>query len=153
MKVAVVGAGISGIAAADRLQRDAEVTLFEAERRIGGHTDTHSILVDGRTYSVDSGFIVFNPDNYPNLVRWFEAAAVPTEPSDMPIAPPSPVPVAAGRLIAKSDGSAVMPRSLVWLSLLPPAMPIDDGKIRPVALPPPAPASARPPHWMPNWRT
>jgi len=83
MKVAVVGAGISGIAAADRLQRDAEVTLFEAERRIGGHTDTHSILVDGRTYSVDSGFIVFNPVNYPRFSAWLDMLGVPSRASDM----------------------------------------------------------------------
>ena len=45
MRIAIVGAGISGIAAAHRLQDSAEVTVFEARRRIGGHTDTHSILV------------------------------------------------------------------------------------------------------------
>jgi predicted NAD/FAD-binding protein len=83
MKIAIVGAGISGIAAAHRLQDSAEVTIFEAQRRIGGHTDTHSILVAGRTYSVDSGFIVFNEQNYPQFSAWLTELGVASQPSDM----------------------------------------------------------------------
>lgn len=83
MKIAIVGAGISGIAAAHHLQESAEVTLFEAQRRIGGHTDTHSILVKGRTYSVDSGFIVFNQQNYPEFSAWLNELGVASQPSDM----------------------------------------------------------------------
>lgn len=83
MRVAVVGAGISGLSAAYGLQEHAEVTLFEADRRIGGHTDTHSILSGGRTYRVDSGFIVFNEHNYPNFSRWLSELGVKSLPSDM----------------------------------------------------------------------
>lgn len=83
MKVAVVGAGISGIAAADALQRHADVTVFESARRIGGHTDTHAILSGGRTYRVDSGFIVFNQDNYPGFSAWLEGLGIASRPTDM----------------------------------------------------------------------
>jgi uncharacterized protein len=83
MKVAVVGAGISGIAAADALQGHAEVTLFEAARRIGGHTDTHAILCGNRTYRIDSGFIVFNEENYPGFSGWLDGLGVVSAPSDM----------------------------------------------------------------------
>ncbi len=83
MKIAVVGAGISGISAAYHLQTSADVTLFEAKGRIGGHTATHSILVEGRTYSVDSGFIVFNEQNYPGFSAWLTELGVTSQPSDM----------------------------------------------------------------------
>jgi len=83
MRVAIVGAGVAGIAAAHELQRSADVTLFEAERRIGGHTDTHAIMVGGRTYPVDSGFIVFNVRNYPRFSAWLEELGVASQPSDM----------------------------------------------------------------------
>jgi len=83
VKVAVIGAGISGLAAAHALQHDADVTVFEAARRIGGHTDTHAILTGGRTYRVDSGFIVFNHDNYPGFSAWLDELGVESQPSDM----------------------------------------------------------------------
>lgn len=85
-RIAVVGAGISGLAAAWRLQHRAQVTLFEADARLGGHTDSHSIHVDGRTYTVDSGFIVFNPVNYPRLCEWFGELGVDSQESDMSFA-------------------------------------------------------------------
>lgn len=83
MKIAVIGAGISGIAAAYALQHQADVTLFEAARRLGGHTDTHAILSGDRTYRVDSGFIVFNEYNYPQFSAWLAELGVATRPSDM----------------------------------------------------------------------
>jgi uncharacterized protein len=83
LKVAIVGAGISGIAAAHGLQDQADVTLFEAERRLGGHTDTHAILSGDRTYRVDSGFIVFNHENYPGFSAWLAELGVSSRPSDM----------------------------------------------------------------------
>lgn len=86
MKVAVIGAGISGIAAAWALDGRAEVTLFEAARRIGGHTDTHAILAGGRTYRVDSGFIVFNECHYPAFSTWLAELGVASQPSDMSFA-------------------------------------------------------------------
>lgn len=86
MRVAVVGAGIAGIAAAHALQERAEVTLFEAARRIGGHTDTHAILAGGRTYRVDSGFIVFNEHNYPRFSAWLDELGVGARATDMSFA-------------------------------------------------------------------
>lgn len=83
MKVAIIGGGISGLAAAHTLQHDAEVTLFEAARSLGGHTDTHAILTNGRTYRVDTGFIVFNEANYPGFSRWLQELGVESRPSDM----------------------------------------------------------------------
>lgn len=83
MRIAIIGAGISGIAAAHALQDQADVTVFEAARRIGGHTDTHAILSRGRTYRVDSGFIVFNRDNYPRFSAWLDELGVASRPSDM----------------------------------------------------------------------
>ncbi len=58
------------MAAAWNLQNRAEVTLFEADNRLGGHVDTHSLLVSGRTYSLDSAFTVFNPKTYPEFTNW-----------------------------------------------------------------------------------
>lgn len=84
MKVAVIGSGISGIAAADRLQHLVErVVLFEADGRLGGHTDTHSIMTGGRTHAVDSGFIVFNRENYPGFSSWLDKLNVATQATDM----------------------------------------------------------------------
>lgn len=83
MKVAVIGAGIAGLACAHRLQGFADVTLFEAEDRLGGHTDTHPIEVDGRAFAVDSGFIVFNQENYPLFSAWLDELRVDSHPSNM----------------------------------------------------------------------
>ena len=60
MKIAIVGTGISGMVAAYLLHRDHEITVFEAAGYVGGHTNTIDITVNGQTYSVDTGFIVFN---------------------------------------------------------------------------------------------
>jgi predicted NAD/FAD-binding protein len=68
-RIAVVGTGIAGLVAARLLARDHDVTVFEAEERIGGHTHTVDVDVDGRTYAIDTGFIVFNDRNYPNFTR------------------------------------------------------------------------------------
>ena len=83
MRVAVVGGGIAGMAAAYALQDFAEVSLFEARQRLGGHTDTHNLLVNGRTYAVDSGFIVFNRTNYPLFSAWLDELGVASRPTDM----------------------------------------------------------------------
>lgn len=83
MKVAVIGAGIAGIAAADALSGRVDVTLFESANGIGGHTDTHAILAGGRLYRVDSGFIVFNTINYPQFSAWLEGLGVPAQDTDM----------------------------------------------------------------------
>ncbi|GAB2652395.1 NAD(P)/FAD-dependent oxidoreductase [Arenimonas aestuarii] len=83
MKIAVVGSGIAGLGAAWLLSRQHEVVLFERESRLGGHTHTHQVEQDGRAYRVDSGFIVFNPGNYPLLTKLFDELGVPSQPTTM----------------------------------------------------------------------
>jgi uncharacterized protein len=84
MNIAVIGSGISGCAAAWELSSWAEkVTVFEAGHRLGGHTHTQDITVDGISFPVDTGFIVFNHKTYPGLKKWFELLGVDTAPSDM----------------------------------------------------------------------
>jgi len=86
MKVAVIGAGISGLACAYRLaksQAGIDVTLFEANTYFGGHTNTVDVTLDGVTHGVDTGFLVFNHRTYPNLVKLFEELDVPTTATDM----------------------------------------------------------------------
>jgi len=86
-KVAVVGAGISGIAAAWRLQQaGCEVHLFEQGDRLGGHTHTHQLEVRDGQVQVDTGFIVFNTHNYPNFSAWLDELQVPSQSSDMSFA-------------------------------------------------------------------
>ncbi|MEJ6390257.1 NAD(P)/FAD-dependent oxidoreductase [Gymnodinialimonas ulvae] len=84
-RIAVIGAGISGMAAAYHLATDHHVTLIEAEPRLGGHART---VVAGKNgdQPVDTGFIVFNRVNYPNLVKLFEELDVPVTESDMSFA-------------------------------------------------------------------
>jgi len=82
-RVAVVGSGITGLAAAYRLAADARVTLFEAGSWFGGHTHTVDVTLEGRTHGVDTGFLVFNHRIYPNLVRLFDELQVQTSASDM----------------------------------------------------------------------
>ena len=83
MKIAVVGSGIAGLGAAWLLSRQHEVVLFERESRLGGHTHTHAVEQGGRNYRVDSGFIVFNPGNYPLLTKLFDELGVPSQPTTM----------------------------------------------------------------------
>ena len=82
-RVAIVGAGIAGIACADALSEWADVTLIEAAPRLGGHTDTHRFDIGGVEVAIDSGFIVFNRRNYPNFSAWLEALGVASRPTDM----------------------------------------------------------------------
>ena len=82
-RVAIVGSGISGLVVAHLLHPHCEITLFEADDRIGGHTHTHSLEQQGLSYAVDSGFIVYNERTYPNFIRLLEQLGVETQPSDM----------------------------------------------------------------------
>ncbi|AOE48966.1 NAD(P)/FAD-dependent oxidoreductase [Kangiella sediminilitoris] len=86
MKVAVIGAGISGISAAEYLSEHCEVTLFDKEDRVGGHADTQTIEIDGDTINVDTGFIVFNPENYPRFYELINKYNVNYQDSDMSFA-------------------------------------------------------------------
>lgn len=93
-RVAVVGSGIAGLAAAHRLRDDAHVTLFESGRHFGGHANTVDVTLPGPagpvTHGVDTGFLVFNHRTYPNLVRLFDELGVPTAASDMSFSVQSP---------------------------------------------------------------
>ena len=83
-RVAVVGSGVAGLTAAYVLQRAADVTLYEADQRLGGHADTHELLgSDGALRNVDTGFIVHNRRTYPTLLRLFGELGVATQESDM----------------------------------------------------------------------
>lgn len=86
MRIAIVGSGISGLAAGYYLSRRHEVTLFEKDSRLGGHT--HTVMVDPSRgpLPVDTGFIVHNDRTYPNLVRLLAELGVETAPSDMSFA-------------------------------------------------------------------
>lgn len=86
MKIAVVGSGISGLAAAWLLSRKHEVTVFEANDYVGGHTHTHDIDLDGASYRVDTGFIVCNPDHYPHFFRMLGELGVETQDTTMSFA-------------------------------------------------------------------
>ena len=87
MRVAIVGSGISGLAAAHTLHEHADLTLFEAGDYFGGHTHTVDVTLPTpqgpRTWGVDTGFLVFNERTYPNLLNLFEQLRVPSVPSDM----------------------------------------------------------------------
>ncbi len=82
-RVAVVGAGISGLAAAYALAPTADVVLFEGGSHFGGHANTVDVTLQGITHGVDTGFLVFNERTYPKLIKLFAELAVPTAPSDM----------------------------------------------------------------------
>src|SRR3954466_3342715 len=83
MRIAIVGAGISGLATAHLLHRAHEVTVFEAGARPGGHANTVRVDTEHATHHVDTGFIVFNDRNYPNFEKLLAALNVPSQPSDM----------------------------------------------------------------------
>jgi uncharacterized protein len=85
VNIAVVGSGIAGLSAAWHLAQDPRVcvTLFEAESRFGGHAHTADITVGGKTFPVDTGFLVFNHKTYPGLTPFFKKLGVVTVPSDM----------------------------------------------------------------------
>ena len=83
-RYAVIGSGIAGLTAAHILQAAGDVTLFEADDRLGGHADTHDVAThDGRVLGIDTGFIVHNKRTYPTLLRLFDELDVATQESDM----------------------------------------------------------------------
>ncbi len=83
MNIAIIGSGISGLTSAYLLNRNHEITLFEADDRVGGHTHSVDVSVEGRRYVVDTGFIVFNDWTYPNFIRLLEQIGVSFKPTQM----------------------------------------------------------------------
>jgi len=83
MRIAVIGAGISGMVVTYLLSEDHDVVVFEANDYIGGHTNTIDVELNGANYPVDTGFIVFNQDTYPNFVKLMQQLGVAWQPSNM----------------------------------------------------------------------
>lgn len=86
LRIAVVGSGIAGMSAAWLLSRRHDVTVYEREPRLGGHSNTVEVAGAAGPVAVDTGFIVYNELNYPNLTALFRHLEVPTQPSDMSFA-------------------------------------------------------------------
>ena len=106
MKIAVIGAGISGLSCAYRLvQGGADVTLFEAGGYFGGHSNTVDVTLDGATYGVDTGFLVFNDRTYPHLIALFAELGVETAPSDMSFSVKLPLGEQPGARVLEWAGS------------------------------------------------
>ncbi len=76
MKIAVIGSGISGLSAAWLLSKEHQVVLFEKDGELGGHAHTVSVPTEKVAVAVDTGFMVFNPPCYPNLVEFFKILGV-----------------------------------------------------------------------------
>jgi uncharacterized protein len=83
MRIAIVGAGISGLVVAHLLQREHDVTVFDQNRYAGGHTNTIRVDTAYETHQIDTGFIVFNDRNYPNFERLLARLEVQSQPSSM----------------------------------------------------------------------
>jgi predicted NAD/FAD-binding protein len=83
MKIALIGSGISGLYASYRLSRFFDITLFEADDRIGGHTNTVACEIDSESFAIDTGFIVYNDRTYPNFIRLLDELNVETQPTIM----------------------------------------------------------------------
>lgn len=83
MRIAIVGSGIAGLTAAYLLNKKYDITLFEADSRLGGHTATVDVQENGRELAIDTGFIVFNDWTYPNFIKLMEQIGVGSQPTDM----------------------------------------------------------------------
>ena len=83
LNIAVIGSGISGLTTAHLLSRKHNITLFEKNDYLGGHTHTHSIEEEGTIYNVDSGFIVYNENTYPNFIKLLDSLNVKRQHSSM----------------------------------------------------------------------
>ncbi|MBU3823389.1 MAG: FAD-dependent oxidoreductase [Candidatus Oceanisphaera merdipullorum] len=82
-KIAIVGSGIAGLTSAWLLSKQHEVTVFEANDYLGGHTATVDIQLNGKTLAVDTGFIVFNDRTYPNFQRLLARVGIGAKPTEM----------------------------------------------------------------------
>ena len=104
-RVAIIGSGIAGLSVAHALAHEAQITLFEAGRHFGGHTNTVDITLNGITHGVDTGFLVLNERTYPNLLRLFEQLGVEIAKSDMSFS--VQVPAARGRRNLEWSGTSL----------------------------------------------
>ena len=86
LRIAVIGSGISGLSSAWALSDAHDVVVFEAADRLGGHTNTRQVETQDGMIDVDTGFIVYNAPNYPNLCAFFSHLGIETAPSDMSFA-------------------------------------------------------------------
>ncbi len=86
MRIAIIGSGIAGLGASYLLKNNVDVHLFENDNRFGGHSNTVEVDFGGVKVAVDTGFIVYNPLNYPNLVSLFAHLGVATQETDMSFA-------------------------------------------------------------------
>lgn len=82
-RIAIIGSGISGLVSAYLLHQKHQVTLFEANDYLGGHTNTVNVTFDGQPYAIDTGFIVFNEKNYPNFRALINKLNIPIKKSEM----------------------------------------------------------------------
>jgi len=101
MKIAIIGTGIAGNYAAYRLAPDHDITVFEADNRIGGHTNTVEVDDGGRALAVDTGFIVFNERTYPHFLALLDELGVASQDSDMSFS------VSGGRSGLEYNGSSL----------------------------------------------
>ena len=85
MKLAVIGSGISGLSAAYYLSKKHKVDIFEKEDHFGGHSHTIDIEILGKKIAVDIGFIVFNHQTYPNLIKFFKDLLIQKDIDLLPI--------------------------------------------------------------------
>ena len=83
MKIAIIGSGIAGITLAHHLHKNHEIAIFEALSHIGGHTHTHKIELDSKSYAIDTGFIVFNDRTYPAFIQLLDKHKVAWQNSHM----------------------------------------------------------------------
>ncbi len=83
MKIAIIGTGISGLSCGYYLHNKHDITVYEANDYIGGHTATVDIELEGKTYPVDTGFIVYNDRTYPNFIQLMQELGVKTTPTEM----------------------------------------------------------------------
>src|SRR5258708_32401541 len=82
-KLAIIGTGIAGMGCAHHLHKKYDLTIFEKDNYIGGHTNTVTVIEDGTDVYLDSGFMVFNFETYPNLCKLFEEIKAPIKKTDM----------------------------------------------------------------------
>ena len=83
MKIAIIGSGIAGNTIAHHLHQHHDITVFEANSHVGGHTHTHDIEIFGKNYAIDTGFIVFNDRTYPQFIDLLDSLKVAWQPSKM----------------------------------------------------------------------